>query len=116
VALNNLAFIVAESGGDLDRALTYAKRARQKLPEAHEIADTLGWIYLKKNLTDNALEVFQELVKSQPNRSTFRFHLGMALSQKGDKVKALKELQTALRSNPAKDEEGKIKELIAKLS
>ncbi|MSV28802.1 MAG: tetratricopeptide repeat protein [Bryobacterales bacterium] len=116
LALNNLAFIVAESGGDLDQALTYAKRARQKLPDASEIADTLGWIYLKKNLTDNALEVFQELVKNQPNRSTFRFHLGMALSQKGDKVKALKELQTALRSNPAKDEEGKIKDLIAKLS
>ncbi len=39
----------------------------------------------------------------------------MALAQKGDKPKALKELQQALRSSPAKDEENKIRDLINKL-
>ena len=52
VALNNLAYLITESvGGDLDQALTFAQRANQKLPEHAEIADTLGWIYLKKNPT-----------------------------------------------------------------
>ncbi|MEX2264894.1 MAG: tetratricopeptide repeat protein [Bryobacteraceae bacterium] len=115
IALNNLAFLMAESGDDLDRALTMAKRAQQKLPTVNEIADTLGWIYLKKNLSDSALEVFQDLVEKQPDRSTFRYHLGMAHLQKGDKVRAQKELQAALRANPPKEEEGKIKELIAKI-
>jgi hypothetical protein len=39
----------------------------------------------------------------------------MALSQKGDTPTAMKELQQALRSNPSKEEELKIKELLDKL-
>jgi len=116
VALNNLAYIIAESaGGDLDQALTFAQRANQKLPQAVEIADTLGWIYLKKNLPDNALEIFRNNVSKAPKNSTYRYHLGMALYQKGDKVKAKQELQAALAQKPSKEEEANIKELIAKI-
>jgi tetratricopeptide (TPR) repeat protein len=116
MALNNLAFLIAEGGsGDLDEALTYAQRAKQALPNLSEVSDTLGWIYLKKNMSDNAMDVFQGLVDKMPGNSTYRFHLGMAYAQKGDKPKALRELQQALRSSPAKDEENKIKDLISKL-
>lgn len=45
VVLNNLAFHLAESGGDLDRALTYAQRALQASPGNPEYLDTIGWIY-----------------------------------------------------------------------
>src|SRR5580658_4488401 len=113
MALNNLAFLIAEGGsGDLDQALTYAQRAKQVWPNLSEVSDTLGWIYLKKNMSDNAMDIFQGLVNKMPGNSTYRFHLGMAYAQKGDK---LKELQQALRSSPAKDEENKIKDLINKL-
>ncbi len=115
VALNNLAFLLAESGGDLDQALTYAQRAEQMMPNMNEVSDTLGWIYLKKNLSDNAMDIFQKLVTKVPSNSTYRFHLGMALSQKGDRPRAIKELQQALHSNPSKEEEGKIRDLIGKL-
>jgi len=116
VALNNLAYIIAESpGGDLNQALTFAQRANQKLPQAYEIADTLGWIYLKKNLPDNALELFKNNVTKVPTNSTYRYHLGMALYQKGDKVHAKQELQTALTHNPSKEEAANIKELIGKI-
>jgi len=116
VALNNLAFLIAEAGsGDLDQALTYAQRAKQALPNLGEVSDTLGWIYLKKNMSDNAMDLFQGLVNQKPENSTYRFHLGMALAQKGDKPKALRELQRALRSNPSKEEETKINDLINKM-
>jgi len=115
IALNNLAFLIAENGGDLDQALTYCQRAKQILPQLAEVSDTLGWIYLKKNLNDSAVEIFRDLVNKQPAQPTYRYHFGMALSRKGDKVKALAELQTALKSNPRKEEADKIKELIAKL-
>jgi tetratricopeptide (TPR) repeat protein len=115
VALNNLAFLLAESGGDLDQALTYAQRAAQMMPAMNEVSDTLGWIYLKKNLSDNATDIFQRLVTKAPGNSTYRYHLGMALSQKGDRPRAIKELQQALHSNPSKEEEGKIRDLIGKL-
>jgi Flp pilus assembly protein TadD len=79
------------------------------------VADTLGWIYIKKNLSDNAIEIFRDLTKKLPGNSTFHYHLGMALFQKGDRPSARKELQTALQSKPSQQEATKIKELLAKL-
>src|SRR5579883_811243 len=115
IAMNNLAFLMAEHNGDLDDALTKGTRAKQLLPNTPEVADTLGWIYLKKNLADNAIEIFRDLVQRAPNQSTFRYHLGMALSQKGDKPKAIKELNDALKYNPPKEEREKIQSLLNRL-
>jgi tetratricopeptide (TPR) repeat protein len=115
VALNNLAFLLAETGGDLDDALTKAQRAKQLLPSLYEISDTLGWIYLKKNLADQAIDVFKDLVTKEPNHSTYHYHLGIAYSQKGDKTQALVQLREALKYNPAKIEKDQIQQLIARL-
>jgi tetratricopeptide (TPR) repeat protein len=106
---------MAENNGDLDDALTKAQRAKQLLPNLAEINDTLGWIYLKKNLPDNAVEIFKDLVSKQPNQSTFRYHLAMALSQKGDKSRALEQLKEALKYNPPKEEKDKIQQMISRL-
>ena len=116
IALNNLAYMLAESGADLDQALTMAQRAKQKLPRDSNVADTLGWIYIKKNLSDPAISIFRELVRLEPDRSTYYYHLAMALAQKGDKPAAKKALESALRKQPAKDEEQKIRELLLKVS
>lgn len=115
IVMNNLAFLMAEHNGDLDDALTKATKAKQLLPNTPEVADTLGWIYLKKNLADNAIEIFQDLVQRAPNQSTFHYHLGMAFSQKGDKLKAIKQLNDALKDNPAKEERDKIQQLLNRL-
>ena len=106
--LNNLAFRIAEHGGDLDDALTKAQRAKAMYPNLAEVSDTLGWIYLKKKMSDNAIDIFKDLVAKAPNHSTFRYHLGMALAQKGDRTRAVKELQEALKYNPSKIEKDKI--------
>jgi tetratricopeptide (TPR) repeat protein len=113
-ALNNVAYILAEQGTDLDQALTYAERAKQKMPNNIDVSDTLGWIYIKKNLADQAINIFQDLVKKDPNRAVFHYHLAMAYYQKGDKPNAKKAAQTALQKTPGKDDEAKIKELLAK--
>ncbi|MEO8657280.1 MAG: tetratricopeptide repeat protein [Bryobacteraceae bacterium] len=115
VALNNLAFIMAEDGRDLDQALTYSQRAKQKLPTNVDIADTLGWVYIKKNLSDNAIEVFRDLTAKQPQNATFRYHLALALVQKGDKGQARRELDVALRAKPQKPMEDKIRELMSRI-
>ena len=115
IALNNLAFLMAETGDDLNQALTYAQRAKQRLPQLDEVSDTLGWIYLKKNLSEDAVLIFQDLVKKSPKHPTYRYHLGMALSQKGDKNSAIRELQEALKNKPQREEEMKIKELLERL-
>lgn len=114
-ALSNLAYALAERGGDLDRALTLSQRAKQRDPQNPHFSDTLAWIYLKKHLNDSAVGVFREIVTQMPDNCTFRYHYGMALLQKGDKVNAKKELETALRNKPSKEDESKIKELLGRI-
>jgi len=98
LALNNVAYYLAENGGDLDQALTYAQRAKQQLPSNNEVADTLGLIYIKKNLSDDAIKIFRDLLVKESNRVEWRYHLAMALFQKGDKLEARKEADKALKS------------------
>jgi len=114
IALNNLAFLIADSGGDLEQALSLVQRAKRLLPNLPEVSDTLGMIYLGKNLSDNAIDIFQDLVKKDP-RPMFRLHLGMAFSQKGDKPRALQELRQALKGNPSREEKEKIEQLMSRL-
>jgi tetratricopeptide (TPR) repeat protein len=115
LALNNLAFIKAQEGVDLDQALTMSQKARQQMPNSAEVSDTLGWIYIKKNLSEDAVRVFKELTARVPTNATYHYHYGMALLQKGDKPAAKKELEAALADNPSRDDAAKIKELLQKI-
>jgi tetratricopeptide (TPR) repeat protein len=115
VALNNLAYIKAERGEDLDNALTLARRARQQLPKDANVADTLGWIYIKKNLSDDAIRIYREVVSTAPDNAAYHYHLAMALYQKGDKQGAKQALDEALKRGPKPPEQQGIKELMAKV-
>jgi Flp pilus assembly protein TadD len=115
VVLNNLAYLIAENGQDLDQALTFAQRARQKMPNQLGFIDTIGWIYFKKNLSDNALELFEDLVRKKPDEPTYRYHLALVLAQKGQNLRARQELHVAMASHPSMEESGKIKEQLAKM-
>jgi len=114
-ALNNLAYLDAEDGIDLDQALIYAQRAQQKLPKDLNIMDTVGLIYIKKNLIDDGLRILHYVVEQKPDSAAFRLHLALALYQKGDRSMAKKELETARRNRPSEKEQSKIKELLAKV-
>jgi len=115
VALNNLAFVLAETGGDLDMALTMAQRAKAKFPAELNVTDTLGWVYIKKNLSDQAVKIFAELVEKDAKNPIFRYHLAVALAQKGDKTSAKRECEKALQNNPSRDDAAKIRELMSRI-
>ncbi len=116
LALNGMAFFIAEKGGNLDEALGFAQRALQKVPGQPSFSDTIACIYLKKGLRDSALQVFGNLVKKYPNYPAFRYHLGMALLDKGDKKSAREELETALAAHPSRQDAARIKDLLGKIS
>jgi Flp pilus assembly protein TadD len=115
IALNNLAYIKAEEGTDLDAALSMAQQAVQAMPDSEDIADTLGWVYIKKNLSVEAIRIFKGLVDKRPENPMYRMHYGMALIQTGDKPAARRELEAALRNRPSKDEANRINDLLRKL-
>lgn len=116
LALNNLAYSLAQAGQDLDEALRMALSAQKLSADNPDIADTVGWVYLKKGLTGSALQVFQNNVRKYPKSPSFHYHLGAALLANGDKVKAKDELRKALESNPSSSEEPNIRQLLAKIS
>ncbi|MBV8571689.1 MAG: tetratricopeptide repeat protein [Acidobacteriaceae bacterium] len=97
LALNNLAFINAESRSNLDQAMTYAERAKKQAPDSPDISDTLGYVYYQKNLNAAALAIFKQVVSEVPQNPTFHLHLAMALSRQGDKQAAREEAQKALK-------------------
>jgi tetratricopeptide (TPR) repeat protein len=95
-ALNNLAYIDAESSRDLDQALTMAEKAKKKAPSSPDISDTLGFIYYQKNLNSQAIQEMKSAVLGNPKNATFRLHLAMALLKSGDKTGAKNEADRAL--------------------
>ena len=115
IALNNLAFNLSENGGDLDQALKMAQRAAQKAPEQPSFSDTIGWIYLKKNMTTAALQVFENLARRYPDNPTYRYHLAMALLKSGHKEKARSEFQATLSRKPEWRLESKVREAITRI-
>ena len=98
-AANNLAWILAEQGGNLDVALAYAQTAREGNPEDPYIADTLGWIYYKKNAPLLAVNLLKEAVDKLPNRAEVHYHYGMAQAKNNNPSEAKKALQTAIKLN-----------------
>ncbi len=116
-ALNDLSYLMAESGENLDEALTVARKGTQFATEQNlknSLQDTLGSIYMKKNMYESALQSFQVAVNSNPGSMTFRYHLGAALYQMGNKSKAKTELEAALAATPKSADEPKIRELLAR--
>jgi len=107
-AKNNLAYWLAERGQDLDRALDLAQEAKATLSKNPRTnpssADTLGWVFYKKNLPEAAVNYLREAVSGfdptipsdAQTRPLVRHHLALALHALGDKAEAKNEWTLAL--------------------
>jgi tetratricopeptide (TPR) repeat protein len=114
-ALNNLAFDLAETGTDLDRALTMAEKVARKVPNNPGVIDTLGWVYAKRGLNQSAVQVLRDLVKKFPNEPAYRYHLGVVLLNDKQSSDARREFLAALAQHPPKDLSRKIQENLAQV-
>src|SRR5690606_28609725 len=96
VAANNLAFIYAERGENLDMALQLATTAKQRLPEDPSVDDTLGWIYYRRGQPRQAIPYLEASAAKQPDAAEVLYHLGMAYAAAGDRSLAHETLTRAL--------------------
>ena len=115
LVLNNLAYMLTETGGDLDLALTYARTAQQKMPNFNEVNDTIGWIYLKMGLISDAAGAFKILTDAQPEVAEFHYHYALALSQQSNTQDAFDECRLALANHPTSELEAQILSLSEKM-
>lgn len=96
VAANNLAWMYAESGGNLDVALQLAQSAKSQMPDSPEVNDTLGWIYYKQNLPRMAIPPLEQSVAADPTNGGYQFRLGLACAKADQPEKAVAALERAL--------------------
>jgi len=100
VAANNLAWMLADKGENLDTALQLAQTAKAVLPENAKVANTLGFVYYKKGLFPQAVTAFKESVDRSPADASKRYYLGLAYIKSNQPEEARRALEEALKLNP----------------
>lgn len=97
--LNNYAYLLAESGGELTEALKYAQRAKELSPTHAAYGDTLGWVLYRRGLYPMAVS---ELERAAGNGgdAVCNYHLAMAYAKVGNLARGRQVLQAGLKQNP----------------
>jgi tetratricopeptide (TPR) repeat protein len=102
-AKNDLAFILAQDGVDLDRALVLAKEAQRGLDGEPAAADTVGFVYYRKGLYAAALQQFRyalELSRKGPTGKAddpgVYYHMGLTLYAMGRNQQAAEAFSRSL--------------------
>ena len=100
VAANNLAYLMVDSGQNLDVALSLAQVARRGAPTSPSTADTLAWIYYKKGNYESARDLLEEATKGAPNNAAIHYHLGMTYAKLSKSTDAISHLKKAAALAP----------------
>ena len=93
VAANNLAWIYADKGGNLDLALQLAQTAQKHLPDSAEVNDTLGFVLYKKDLAAQAISSFKLSTEQSPRNALYHYHLGLAYASAGNTASSRRSLR-----------------------
>jgi len=115
-AANNLAWNLAERGGNIDEALTFAQKAKEQLPDSSAVMDTLGYIYYLKGSYLNAVTEFQDSLARDPENPVINFHMGLAQYKNNDKAKAKDYFEKALELDPNFKEADEARRLLKEIS
>ncbi|MGA2882808.1 MAG: tetratricopeptide repeat protein [Bryobacteraceae bacterium] len=110
--LNNLAFLLADNGGDTKQALDMVTTALRKAPDMPQLRDTLAWVQIKRHNTAEALPILQSLINKYPEDNIFRYHYAVALIENGDRAAARVQVETALSNKPPTELASELRNLL----
>jgi tetratricopeptide (TPR) repeat protein len=109
-ACNDLAWMLAETGGDLELALQLARRALRVSPSA-ATRDTLGWVHLKRGDGDLAEQAFAQVIAAEGETPSLLYHLGLALAAQGKTSDAIDALRRAVEGDAFPEADAAVAEL-----
>ena len=117
---NNLAYILLETGGNVDIALRLAQTARRALPEVSNVADTLGWAFYQKGVYLSAISMFQEALRlavknKEPDNPLYHYHLGLAYAKAERPALAKEQLERVLKIDPKYDDAPEVRKQLEQL-
>src|SRR5579863_2105394 len=110
-ALNNLAYLLADTRTDPDKALALAQKVKELAPDNAAIDDTIGWAYYNKGLFKLASDYLAKAGNgATPQR---KCHLAMAYIKLGNLQQDATLLQAALKEEPSSPDAKKALQLLA---
>jgi tetratricopeptide (TPR) repeat protein len=112
IALNNLAYRMASDRGQIDEALKYAQQAMETAPDHPAIESTIGWLYYKKGMFDNAVGYLESAAKRQPS-AAHKYLLAMAYLRVGKRELGQRTYEDARRLDSSLPEAREVEQLLA---
>ncbi len=102
-AFTNLALVYSLMKDD-EKAIELYKKAIALDPEDLNVQTTLGIIYYRDKMYDEAIDVFQKVItkaeKGSENYNKAIYHIAYSYDMKGDTDQAIETYKSALESNP----------------
>ena len=86
---------LAESDGDFETALSYARKAYENRPSDDRLREKVGFMMLRTGQAAEALPLLQQVVEREPWDYQARYNLGQALQRVGQTDQARAQLQRA---------------------
>jgi Flp pilus assembly protein TadD len=100
VAMQHLAFLLADYGNQPDEALQLAQKAEELAPRDPQVEDTLGWVLYRKGMYSTALKHL-EFASTPASRPRQKLHLAVLYFKLGDRQKGNSVLAAALKQSPS---------------
>lgn len=100
--LNNYAYYLSESGGDLAKAEEMSRKSIEFQPDQASYLDTLGWIIYLKGDYKEALKWIKKAIDTGNASATIIEHYGDVFEALKDKKKAQKWWAKALEMDPSR--------------
>ncbi|MHC4674178.1 MAG: tetratricopeptide repeat protein [Planctomycetota bacterium] len=101
LSMNNLAYMLAEKLNDPKSALPHAQRAIELMPNAPNILDTLGWIYVLLENYEDGIITLRKAIHVAPQIPALHYHLAEAFYRRSQAPAATAEHKNL---EPAKNE------------
>lgn len=114
IALNNLAYALAEHRKQPKEALPFAERAYAVMPTP-DIADTLGWIHHLLGDDKAAIPLIEKALSAAPGNIELLLHAAIVHAALNDLPKARERLLAAEKIDPKVGERPEVKSLRARL-
>lgn len=99
-AYNNLAWLQAEAGDQLDDAAKWAATAIELEPGSAAYLDTQGWVYRSQRKFDEAERVLEKAATMTPPLADVHYHLGLVYLDQKKKDPARQAFSQALAIDP----------------
>ncbi len=109
---NNLAFLLARSGEDLEYALSLSEGLMEQYGENPIIMDTHAYVLAAMGKHDEAVPLLEAALGKAPANPTIRFHLGKSLQAVGRKAEARQHLEAVLIIDPDFAQAGEVRNIL----